>query len=39
MPQSKLVHDQQQHNIVGNTDFNMFKLESYSRDQHIRKDL
>ena len=39
MLRSKLAHDQQQHNVVGNADFNMYKLESYSRDQLIRKDL
>ena len=34
-----LALNQGQHDVVGQTDFNLYKLQSYSRDQLIRKDL
>ena len=37
--QNNQARNQGQHDVVDQTDFNLYKLHAYSRDQLMRKDL
>ena len=39
MMQNNQARNQGQHDVVDQTDFNLYKLQAYSRDQLMRKDL